>query len=140
MIMKTETISYLRDYYTGEIKRYGLALRLLTEMGERLSESAQFNPGYFFQAVVDNRDDLSLLMTLAPKWSKSPCAEGISYDANVDGDRFQIVAKAAAIPPTCRMVEEEYEIPAVEAQPARVGKRMVLKCEQSEAPAELEAV
>lgn len=129
--MTPEYISSQKTFYAAEIRRMELASRLLDTLGERLSESVSLAPSYYFQVTVDNRDDLSLFMTLAPKWNKTPCTEGISYDAMVDGERFQIIAKAAAIPPTCRMVEEEYVIPAEEAKPSRVGKRMVLRCEQA---------
>lgn len=129
--MNTQTIESLQSFYASEVARYQLASRLLTDFGPSLSDSASLAPGYYFQVTVDNREDLALFMTLAPLWNKSACTEGISYDSTVNGERFQIIAKAAAIPPTCRMVEEEYVIPAVPAEPAKVGKRMVLKCEQT---------
>lgn len=128
--MKTDTISALTSFYAAEINRYTLAAHLLGTMGERLTDSASFAPSYYFQVTVDNREDLALLMTLAPRWDKHAADNGVSYNAEVNGERFEIVAKSAAIPPTCRMVEEEFEIPAEEAKPSRVGKRMVLKCEQ----------
>lgn len=126
-----ESVRYLLEYYAQEQKRYAICGRILAEMGERLADSTGFSPSYFIQVTTTNREDLQLLMTLAPRWSKSPSEDGITYEAEVEGERFQIVAKKAALPATCKMVEEEYELPAVEAQPARKATRMVLKCDHA---------
>jgi len=127
-----DKFAYYRDNWRREQQRYGLCIDIINRLGERLSESVNFSPCVYISITVNTREDLAVLMTLAPKWTKTPGVNGITYSATVDGEDIQIQAQQAALPGTCKLVEEEYEIPAVEAKPATVGKRMVLKCDNLE--------
>lgn len=124
-----DKFAYYRCNWRREQQRYGLCVEIINRLGDRLSDSVRFSPCVYISITVDNREDLSVLMTLAPKWSKTPGDNGITYSATVDGEEVQIQARAAALPGTCKLVEEEYEVPAVEAKPAHKAVRMVLKCD-----------
>jgi len=85
---------------------------------------------------VYNREDLSRLMTLAPKWDKTKTGTSICYsaivqigpDPTVMGSQcyFTIHAHDAALPPTCKVVKETVVIPATEA---REEVRETIVCE-----------
>lgn len=100
----------------SEAKRIELGVSILLMLGEQLNESVNISPMYFFEVHVYTREDLSLLMTLAPTWNKSYDKRCISYTAHVGGIPVTLRAYQAALPPTC--VEEEVEI-VVDAQPAK---------------------
>jgi len=129
--MNKDTITNKKSFWLFERKRYELCEKIIDSIGDKLSEDVAFSPSYFIQITVRSRDDLETLMTCAPIWTKSFNANNICYEAHIDGQRVQILAYESAMPGTCKMVEEEYEVPAEpakEAVPAHVGKRMVLKC------------
>lgn len=87
-----------------------------------------------FYIAVDNRDDLQVLLELAPKWEKSHGSASINYTADVEDAYFNISATDGALPDTCKLVEKDVIIPA---QPERIEKRMVVECVQpSEPPAD----
>lgn len=132
--MNSDEINNRIAFHRSEIDRQNLAIRILSELGNQLNETANLAPGSMFWVFVDNRTDVEALMSLAPRWSKSPDGEGIDYKENVDGHELTIKARTNALPPTCKLVEEEYEVPAEPAKPARTAKRMVLKCAK---PAEI---
>lgn len=133
--MNTDTIKYTKEFYAGESARYLLCSRILDSIGDKLSDTAVFSPNCYIAVSVYNREDLAVIMTLAPVWSKSAVCDGIDYEAMVDKQRFVIQAKGEALPGTCKLVEEDYEVPATElvpAKPARIEKRLVLKCLKNE--------
>lgn len=120
--------------YEDEIAAYNLAKHIINTLGDKLTDSCRLSPSGVFWIHINNREDLATVMTLAPLWTKSPGSTGIDYSAVVLGVGVTIKAEAAALPNTCKMVEEEYEVPAqpaVPEKPATKAKRMVLKCEQS---------
>ena len=127
--MNTEKIISLKNDFARERANYAFAESILDRFGEGLSDDVSFSPYYYLRIDVTKRGDLALLMTLAPIWAKSPDERGISYTATIDGLELHVRATDAALPGTCKLVEEEFEIPAVEAKPASTGKRMVLKCD-----------
>lgn len=127
--MNTDKIISLKNDFARERANYTFAESILDRFGEGLSDDVSFSPYYYLRIDVTKREDLALLMTVAPIWAKSPDDSGIDYTAMVDGRELHIKAMSAALPGTCKLVEEEYEIPAVEAKPASTGKRMVLKCD-----------
>lgn len=131
--MSAESIAYRVESWQREQKRYALCIDILNRLGAQLTDQVHFSPCVYISVTVSNREDLTVLMTLAPKWSKVPSGNGIIYCATVEGEEVQLAAQNAALPSTCKLVEEEYEIPAVEAKPASTGKRMVLKCDKLEA-------
>ena len=75
---------------------------------------------------VYNREDLKTAMTLAPSWKKEYEGATIVYEATLHDLPIQLFAKDAALPDTCKLVEEQYIEPAREAQ---VRTRMVVKCD-----------
>ena len=111
---------------------------LLKDLIQKFSETVDINPyGSSLWVEVDNREDLQLALTLAPKWAKNPNSQSIRYEATVGELPIIVIASNSALPPTCKLVEETYEIPAEEAKPARKGTRMVLKCDP--VPADIKA-
>lgn len=91
-----------------------------------LAADTDFYPyGGTFWFTVSNRKDVQTLMQLAPRWSKLAWEGGIDYTARVDDVEYRIRATDGALPPTCRLVEQEVEIPAT---PAKIVKRMVVEC------------
>lgn len=130
--MNSETVQNRIDYHRSEIDRQNLAIEILQKCGESLSESISISPGAMMWIFTSDRKDVEALMTLAPKWTKTRDVDGttISYSAVVAGHDVTIKASEGALPPTCKLVEEEYEVPAEPAKPARMAKRMVLKCPQ----------
>lgn len=100
----------------------------------RLSPSCDFNPfGGTAWFTVDKREDVTVIMELAPIWTKGTHDTGICYSAEIDGVPYRIIAKDDALPPTCRLVERVVEVPA---QPARMEKKMVVECSHAEKPSE----
>lgn len=132
--MDSEKIQNQKHYWRSERKRYELCEKFVDAIGDKLSDDVSFSPSYYIQITAKNRDDLTALMTLAPLWAKSFGEVQITYSATIDGERVEIIAAADALPGTCKLVEEEYEIPAQpakEAVPAARGKKMVLKCDHA---------
>lgn len=102
---------------------------LISMIAPELSPDVQCNPyGGTFWFTVSKREDVQVLMKLAPRWAKNVWEGGIDYNANVDGVEFKIRTTDGALPPTCRLVEQDVEIPAKPAEPARTEKRMVVEC------------
>lgn len=105
----------------------------LAKVASELSPDVDFNPyGSTFWFTVSKREDVQVLMKLAPRWSKNVWEGGIDYNATVDGVEFKIRTQDGALPPTCRLVEQDVEIPAKPAEPAKIVKRMVIECAKSE--------
>lgn len=102
---------------------------ILSPLVPHLSESARVSPGGAICWVyVDNREDLMVLMRLAPVWTKE-ASEGsgtIDYHAMVGDRPFRLIASDAALPGTCRVEERDVEVAAV---PAHTVKRLVVVCE-----------
>ena len=67
---------------------------------------------YFY---VFNREDLAVLMTMAPKWDKFNASKGIQYTATIGGVFTTLMAYDKALPPTCRVVRTTRIVPAMEA-------------------------
>ncbi len=133
--MKTDSIESLKYGWQRERRNYALCLDILDRLGHKLSDSVQFSPSYYILITCFSREDLATLMTLAPRWAKSPSDKSIEYTAEVDGLDIHLAAVDAALPGTCKLVEEEYEVaeePAKPAVPAHRAKRMVLKCDKLE--------
>lgn len=130
-LMNEGLIAYYRDSWNREIRRYGLCCKIINRLGPILTDRVNFSPCVYISITVHTREDLAVLMTLAPTWSKTPNAAGIIYCATVEGEEVQIHAQDEALPGTCKLVEEEYEVPAVEAKPAHTATRMVLKCDKA---------
>jgi len=72
---------------------------------------------------VHNREDLQTLLSLGPGlWSKCTSTRGIAYSNQIGDYSFTIYAEDAALPPTCRIIEEEITYPAQPARTERVTK------------------
>lgn len=114
------------------IKGQALVSRIAADLSETCGLNA-YGGTYWFN--VKDRRDVEVIMQLAPKWGKQTHDAGIDYDATIDGVEVKIRTFEGALPPTCKVVEEEVTIPATEA---RTVKRMVVKCAQpaTETPTE----
>jgi|SRR5260221_11597139 len=69
---------------------------------------------------------LAVIQAIPGKWEKEPTQSfggALNYSLKVDG--YTLRLWAAPPPPSCRLIEEEVEIPA---QAARMEKRMRLEC------------
>lgn len=85
--------------------------RLLALDG-KLSEDVDINLyGCSYWVTISHREDLTVLMTLAPQWTKSEDTAGVDYAATIDGVSIHIKTRGDALPPTCRVVEREVVIP-----------------------------
>jgi hypothetical protein len=105
----------------------------LAKVAGELSPDVDFNPyGATFWFTVSKREDVQVLMKLAPGWTKNVWDGGIDYNATVDDVQFKIRTQDGALPPTCRLVEQDVEIPAKPAEPAKIVKRMVVECAKHE--------
>ncbi len=97
------------------------------------SDSIDFNLyGETIWIIAKDRSDVEKILALAPAgkfWAK--CADdthgaSIRYHCEVSpGVKVNLFAVGDALPPTCKLVEEEVTIPA---QPERKEMRRVLKC------------
>ncbi len=104
----------------------------LAKVADKLSPDVDFNAyGGSFWFTVKNRDDVQTLMTLAPIWKKNAYEGGIDYNATIDGVEFKIRTVDGALPPTCRLVEQDVVVPARPAEPERIEKRMVVECSKA---------
>jgi hypothetical protein len=117
---------YKIDYLKQEIERYKLALRIADMFQNQLSADVSFSPCCYFTIDDLTREDLQLLMTLAPKWEKTYFDQGIYYKATIQDHEVTLIARANALPSTCKLVEEVQVIPA---QPEKIVRRQVLKCD-----------
>lgn len=117
-----EHAQFAKDIYTK-------GATALATVAAELSPGVEVNAyGGSFWLTVSKREDVQVLMKLAPMWKKSPSGTGIDYDAEVNGVDFKIRTTDGALPPTCKLVERDVEIPAEPAKPARIEKRMVVEC------------
>jgi len=100
--------------------------QLVKHLFDKLSDTVELNAysGIFWFSVY-NREDLQLLMTLSPQWLKTKGEAVITYGATVEGVCFELRAHDAALPSTCKLVEESYVVPAVAEH---IATRMVVKC------------
>lgn len=130
----SDHISALQRIINRHQRNIDDAARLLGPLD--LSESADFNfYGDDLWVVAKERSDVEKVLALAPAgvhWIKSPIGEGvygegaICYSLVVEGcPTIKLHAMGAALPPTCRIVEEVVTVPA---QPERQEVRRVLKC------------
>lgn len=97
----------------------------------RLGDTVQLYPGGgHFLAHVYTREDLQILMTLSPVWTKVKGSSGIYYESKEDDNQLKakltLYAQDGALPPTCRVEEIEEVEPA---KPERIVKRTVVKCD-----------
>lgn len=96
----------------------------------RLGDTVRFYPGGgHFLAYVYTREDLQILMTLSPVWTKVNGSSGIYYESRVNDNQLKakltLYAQDGALPPTCK-VETIVEVePAI---PERTITRTVVKC------------
>lgn len=137
--MNSNLLEANRKMCLENIAEYQFALRILETLGDRLSDECRISPGGSLWIYPKNRNDMAALMTLAPRWSKSHESDRITYYADVDGITIWLKAEGDALPGTCRLVEEEYEVPAepekiIPAKPASKAKRMVLRCDNAPEP------
>lgn len=135
VLLSAERISNRIKFWQDENKRNLICAGIMERLGPQLSDNVWFSPSIYITVTVSRREDLAVLMTLAPKWEKSALSDIITYSATVAGERFEIQATGDALPGTCKLVPEEYEVPAVEAKPATKATRMVVKCDKMEAGA-----
>lgn len=92
----------------------------------QFSESVDINPfGGSVWINLSTREDLIVALKLAPQWTKASGGSALEYNAIVDEVEYKIRAVDEALPPTCRVVEEEYEEPA---RAAYKSTRKVVKC------------
>jgi len=120
---------YIIKNLDEDISRYQLALKIAKLYQNLLSETVYISPSSYITIAVYNRSDLLLLMQLAPRWDKESFPSGIYYKADVEGHAITIMAYSGALPPTCKMVEEEEILPAEPAKPERRVMKKVLKCD-----------
>ena len=92
-----------------------------------LSETVYFNvAGRALWLTVNNREDLTILLSLGTKpWTKKTSGNRILYCNEIDTVWVEISACDAALPPTCRVVKEEVQIPAAYAA---AHKHVLKKC------------
>lgn len=119
----TRAGNYLRE----QLKSHEGGMQRVLPVLDHLSADCTLNAfggNYWF--TTKSREDVVLLMTLAQRWTKVSDGTAIRYRAVTDGTEYWITAQDGALPPTCKLVEEEVEIPA---QPARTAKVLVLRCD-----------
>jgi hypothetical protein len=134
-------VDRIRDYVTGsleEIERIqkraaskkAVSDRLVAIV-DRLSPACDCNAyGDSIWIYCKNREDLELLMTLAPVWKKDYEDVELNYCADVDGIEVILKATDSALPATCHMEEKEVLIPS-HFVPERVEKRRVIVCNET---------
>jgi hypothetical protein len=117
-----------QGYAKGHLENLLKGEAMVAKVAAQLSESAELNAfGGSFWFTVKNREDVKVLMQIAPLWNKSTHETGIDYDTSMEGVDFRIRTVDAALPPTCKLVEREVTIPASEA---RTVKRMFVECDK----------
>jgi len=129
--------SLINEAYTDIMKRTAAIqrLKMLTpEAIEALDSFSCYN-GHIWMTTKDRKS----LHAVRPcfgklEWDKSVEASSdnpaMQYSA-ADGP-VRLILKCAELPPTCKIVEEEVEIPAQPAVEARMEKRLVVKCNEPE--------
>lgn len=121
----------------SDLARLQLAIRIAEQLKDVLDDEVLFSPTAIFWIYAKSRENLTALMTLAPRWSKSYQGDGIDYAAMIDGIEVTLKASGEALPGTCRMVEVEVAVEAqperfIPAIPAHTEMRKVIKCEGME--------
>lgn len=102
-----------------------------------LPEDLQWKAEIYSNTQIDvnnlEHDEALLVMRAlnAGRWERKESGIGgkLDYVAKIDG--WTVRLWAAGPPDSCRVVEEEYEIPAV---PASIGKRTRVICNKAETP------
>lgn len=102
-----------------------------------LPEDLQWKAEIYSNTQIDinnlEHDEALLVMRAlnAGRWERKESGVGgkLDYVAKIDG--WTVRLWAAGPPDSCRVVEEEYEIPAV---PASIGKRTRVICNKAETP------
>lgn len=98
-----------------------------SHLADVLSPTADFNfAGRSLWFLVYNREDLQVMMQLAPMWTKSSEGKAIVYSAEIHGISHQIRAFDAALPPTCKTIKVTETIPA---QPEHVIEYEKIQCD-----------
>lgn len=108
--------------------------------GKQFSDSAGLCAyGNHLTVTVRTREDLAVALSLmSGPWKKSPYYNGLCYTNEVgryyDADYtvVQVYSEDAALPPTCKVIEEEVEEAAT---PARMVKRRRVVCNSGAADA-----
>lgn len=103
----------------------------------RIPEDLQWKAEIYSNTQIDinnlEHDEALLVMRAlnAGRWERKESGVGgkLDYVAKIDG--WTVRLWAAGPPDSCRVVEEEYEIPAV---PASIGKRTRVICNKAETP------
>lgn len=120
------------DNYEESARNMRTNIAKIAHVLPELSASATINPlGGSIWFTVNNREDVRVLMQLAARWTKESSGSGIDYIGEKDGSYYRIQTIEGALPPTCRVVEEDVVIPA---QPEKVVKKMVVKCSAADVP------
>lgn len=131
----TENLDSVERHVISKLATCALARRLLSHI--EFSDSIDFNLyGDDPWIIAKDRADVEKALALAPVgkfWSKQssdtigPC---ILYKCEVlPGVIVNLFVQGDALPPTCKLVEEEVTIPA---QPERKEMRRMLKCAGAE--------
>lgn len=125
-------IDSAKTYLERNMEQLKTGASRLAKIAGGLSNEVDLNPyGGTFWFTVKKREDLQVLLQLAPKWSKEAWTDGIDYNAEEGGVSYKIRTTDGALPPTCRLVEKEIEVPEQPAVPAHKEKRMVVECAKS---------
>lgn len=125
-------IDSAKTFLERNMKQLKTGASRLAKIAGGLSNEVDLNPyGGTFWFTVKTREDLQILLQLAPKWSKQAWGGGIDYNAEEGGVSYKIQTTDGALSPTCRLVEKEIEVPEQPAVPAHKEKRMVVECAKS---------
>jgi len=124
----TDNISSVINNQIKTASNLAIAQLLLDKVDEELSDSFYMNAysGTIWFDVY-NREDLQKLMVITQVWNKSVNFDVIEYKATVNGVEFKISAHDAALPDTCKVIEEEIIVPAV---PEHTRKVTRVQCNQ----------
>ncbi len=126
-----DNIESAQKHALAKLAKAALAQCILAPID--FSESIDFNfYGDDLWVVAKDRGDVEKVLALAPAgkfWAKdadTTHGASIRYRCEIlPGVTVQLFALGDALPPTCKLVEEEVTIPA---QPERKEMRRVLKC------------
>jgi hypothetical protein len=138
--MNTDRINHLVTMFDDTVKDQERYLRLaerakaiVTPLLAELTDTCSIWTGGANVLInVYNREDLTVCMTLARQWKKQPSGSKILYwaeEGTALGGPIYLYASDSALPPTCKVVEEEEVIPA---RPEEKRTRKVIKCDFAE--------